>query len=121
METDEPSDLMVFLVDPLGYLRAPDIPQWNGPVNPIHVWNGFENPPYNPWRAWDPEPHTEFSAEVLHPEKGLWTAIVVPRHAEGGDISYTVTGEVAYTCEKRADAAVSDHRTVPGGDVFSRA
>ena len=40
IETDEASDLLVFLIDPEGYLRAPDIPQWNGPVNPIHQWNG---------------------------------------------------------------------------------
>ena len=107
VETDDPSDLLVFLVDPQGYLRAPDIPQWNGPVNPIHVWNGFENPAFNPWRTWNPEPHTEFAAEVLHPEKGLWTVIVVPRYAEGDDITYTVTGEVAYTNQDRADAAIS--------------
>ena len=42
--TAEPSDLLVYLVDPHGYVRAPDMPIWNGPVNPIHVWNGLENP-----------------------------------------------------------------------------
>jgi hypothetical protein len=111
VETDEPSDLLVFLADPQGHLRAPDIPQWNGPVNPIHMWNGCEFDPdaggYEPWREWDPEPHTEFSAEVLHPEKGLWTVIVVPRHAEGDDISYKLTGELTTVNTKRADAAVS--------------
>jgi len=111
VETDTPSDLLVFLVDPEGYLRAPDIPQWNGPVNPIHVWNGCHFDPdaggFGPWRTWDPEPHTEFSAEVLHPEKGLWTAIVVPRDAEGPDVKYTITGEVTITNPDRADAAIS--------------
>ena len=111
VETDDPSDLLVFLVDPEGYLRAPDMPQWNGPVNPIHVWNGCHFDPavhgFGPWRTWNPDPHTEFSAEVLHPEKGLWTAIVVPRDAEGPDLTYTITGEVTTTNSKRANAAVS--------------
>ena len=111
IETDEPSDLLVFLVDPQGHLRAPDMPYWNGPVNPIHVWNGCHFDPevhgFGPWRCWDPDPHTEFEAEVLHPEKGLWTAIVVPREAEGDDVPYTITGEVTYTNSKRADAAIS--------------
>jgi hypothetical protein len=111
VETDDPSDVLLFLVDPQGHLRAPDIPYWNGPVNPIHVWNGCHFDPsaggFDPWRDWVPELHTEFTAEVLHPEKGLWTAIVVPRHAEGDDVTYSITGEVAYTNTKRADAAIS--------------
>jgi hypothetical protein len=107
VETANPSDLLVFLVDPDGWLRAPDMPQWNGPVNPIHVWNGFENPEVNPWREWNPDPHTEFSVEVLHPEKGSWTAIVVPRNAEGPDLDYTITGELKTINPNRADAAIS--------------
>jgi len=109
--TDTASDLLVFLVDPEGHLRSPDIPQWNGPVNPIHVWNGCHFDPevhgFGPWRTWDPDPHTEFSAEVLHPEKGIWTAIVVPRSAEGPDITYDILGEVTITNPDRADAAIS--------------
>ena len=107
LTTDSPSDLLVFLVDPQGNLRAPDLPAWNGPVNPIHVWNGLENPPVNPWRTWNPTPHTEFSAEVLHPEKGTWTAIVVPRNAEGSNVKYTLTTTVRTVNPDRADAAVS--------------
>ncbi|UCF50088.1 MAG: PQQ-like beta-propeller repeat protein [Thermoplasmatales archaeon] len=111
--TSEPSDLVVFLIDPSGHVRAPDIPWWNGgPINPIHVWNGIDHPNYppdcDPWRTWDPEPRTEFSAEVLHPEKGDWTAIVVPRYAEGSNsIDYTITGEVKELNKKRIDAAIS--------------
>ncbi len=107
LQTEELSDLLVFLVDPQGHLRAPDIPQWNGPVNPIHVWNGFENPPDNPWRTWNPGPHLDFSAEVLFPEKGLWTIIVVPRNAEGPDVDYTLDVNVRIINPKRADAAIS--------------
>jgi len=108
IQTDEPSDLLVFLVDPQGHLRAPDIPQWNGPIMPMHQWNGFHNETgFDRWRTWNPEPHTEFSAEVLHPEKGIWTAIVVPRNADGPDVRYSVTGEIRKTSSDRADAAIS--------------
>jgi hypothetical protein len=105
--TDQPSDLLVFLIDPQGYLRAPIIPAWNGPVNPIHIWNGFENPPVNPWRCWNPAPHTEFSAEVLHPEKGTWTAIVVPREANGSNVKYTLNVDMRTVNKDRADAEIS--------------
>jgi hypothetical protein len=105
--TTEASDLLLFLVDPQGNLRAPTIPAWNGPVNPIHIWNGLENPPVNPWRCWDPAPHTEFSAEVLHPEKGTWTAIVVPRDANGSNVKYTLKVDVRTVSQDRADATIS--------------
>jgi hypothetical protein len=110
VKTKELSDLLVFLVDPSGNLRAPIIEAWNGgPVNPIHWWNGFENETgFGNWRSWDPEPHTEFIAEVLHPEKGMWTAIVVPRNAEGKKwITYTITGTVKKLNPKGTNAAIS--------------
>jgi hypothetical protein len=108
--TDTPSDLQVFLVDPDGHLRAPDIPQWNGPVNPMHIWNGGINSTVgvDDWRIWDPEPTTEKYTEVLHPEPGYWTILVVPRRAEGdASIKYTITAEVRTINPKRADAAMS--------------
>ena len=106
--TTDPSDLLVFLIDPTGYVRAPDMPLWNGPVNPIHVWNGLENPAINPWRCWNPEPQTEFTAEVLHPEAGWWTVIVVPRYATGAEkIRYTLTVDQRTVNTKRADAEIS--------------
>jgi hypothetical protein len=110
VKTTELNDLLVFLVDPAGYLRAPNAGAWNGgPVNPIHWWNGFENETgFDKWRSWDPGPHTEFSAEVLHPEKGMWTAIVVPRNAEGSTkIKYTITGTVKKLNSKGTNAAIS--------------
>ncbi|MBE3141539.1 MAG: hypothetical protein IMZ53_13270 [Thermoplasmata archaeon] len=107
LTTTEASDLLVFLIDPQGNLRAPDLPAWNGPVNPIHVWNGLENPEYNPWRNWHPAPHTEYSAEVLHPEKGIWTAIVVPRDANGSNVKYTLNVDVRTVSQDRADATIS--------------
>ena len=108
LTTTESSDLLVYLVDPKGYVRAPDMPIWNGPVNPMHEWNGLENPEVNPWRCWNPEPHTEFTAEVLHPESGWWTVIVVPRYTEGAEkIRYTLTVDQRSVNTKRADAEVS--------------
>ncbi|MBU0497462.1 MAG: PPC domain-containing protein [Candidatus Thermoplasmatota archaeon] len=107
--TDTPSDLQVFLVDPDGHIKAPDLPLWNGPVLPIHQWNGFHNATgFDRWRTWNPEPSTEVYAEVLHPDPGYWTVIVVPRYAEGAaSIKYTVTGEVKTISPKRAHAAMS--------------
>jgi hypothetical protein len=107
LTTTEASDLLLFLIDPQGNLRAPTMPAWNGPVNPIHVWNGLENPAYNPWRNWHPAPHTEYSAEVLHPETGTWTAIVVPRDANGSNYKYTLNVDVRTVNQDRADATIS--------------
>jgi len=107
LTTNQPSDLLVFLIDPQGYLKAPDIPNWNGPVNPIHIWNGLENPSYNPWRTWHPALHTEYTAEILHPETGIWTAIVVPREANGSIVRYTLSVDVKTVNPDRADASIS--------------
>ena len=107
LTTEQSSDLLVFLIDPQGNLRSPIIPAWNGPVNPIHIWNGLENPPVNPWRCWNPAPHTQFTAQVLHPEKGRWTAIVVPRNANGSNYKYTLTVTVRTVSTDRADATMS--------------
>jgi hypothetical protein len=105
--TTEESDLLLFLVDPQGIVRAPVMASWNGPVNPIHVWNGLENPPENPWRYWNPEPHTEYPVEVLHPETGIWTAIVVPRNANGSNVKYSLNVDVRTVNPDRADAEIS--------------
>lgn len=105
--TAQPSDLLVFLINPDGYLTAPELPRWNGPVNPIHVWNGLENPPVNPWRTWNPGLHTDFTAEELHPEAGTWTIIVVPRNADSSSVKYTLTTTIRTTNADRADATIS--------------
>ena len=111
--TSTPSDLLVFLVDPQGFLRAPDVSEWNGgPINPIHEWNGIDSTTYPPscedWADWEVEDHTEFTAEVLHPEVGEWTAIVVPRYnTDTGNIQYTISGKIREINQKRANAALS--------------
>jgi len=107
IETEEPSDLMVFLVDPKGNYREPAYPHWNGPVNPIHEWNGLSYTGFDEWRTWIPEPHLDFTAEVLHPDIGKWTVIVVPRHAHNGEsLKYTITGEIR-NFEEQANADIS--------------
>jgi len=111
--TETNSDLLVFLVDPSGWLRAPDIPDWNGgEIQPIHIWNGMDNPDLPPdvddYQSWIVDPHTEFSAEVLHPEEGEWTAIVVPRYDTGASsIKYTITATIREINDMRANAAMS--------------
>jgi len=113
VSTSSPSDLLVMLVDPEGNIRAPDVPFWNGgPINPIHEWNGIDDPDYPPncdeWREWEVDDHTEFTAEVLHPEKGKWTAIVVPRYSTGSsNIQYTISGKLKEISSKRSNAAIS--------------
>jgi hypothetical protein len=111
--TSTPSDLLVFLVDPQGNIRAPDISDWNGgPINPIHEWNGMDDPALPPdcdeWQSWIVEDHTEFTAEVLHPETGEWTAIVVPRYSSGASsIPYTISAKIREVNPDRANAAIS--------------
>jgi len=113
ISSKEPSDLLVFLIDPEGHLRGLDIPDWNGgPINPIHVWHGFDDgdstTSCSPWRDWNPEPHSVFSVDILHPEKGTWEAIIVPRNSEGSSsIKYTITGSIRKLNHKRVNAAVS--------------
>jgi len=107
LTTTDPSDLIVYLVDPNGIIRAPTMPAWNGPVNPLGIWNGLSNPAYNPWRNWHPAAHTEWSDEVLHPETGAWTAIVVPRDATGANFKYTLNVDVRTVSADRADATMS--------------
>jgi hypothetical protein len=111
--TPTESDLLVFLMDPDGYIRAPDIPYWNGgEISPIHGWNGMDNPsippPTDEWKSWDPEPHTEFTAEVLHPEVGTWEVVVVPRYPTGSSsIQYSLTGTIRVLNQKRLNAELS--------------
>ena len=111
--TNSPSDLLVFLVAPDGHLRAPDMPDWNGgTIRPIHNWNGMDNaeipPDCDDWRSWQMEDHTSFTAEVLHPETGEWTVIVVPRYAQSGSgIPYTLSVKKRALNQLRVDAAIS--------------
>jgi hypothetical protein len=80
VSTDEPSNLMVYLVDPEGNIRRPMKSHYNGgDIKPIHYWNGghWEHD-QDEFRAMIVEPHQEFSVNVHNAMEGDWTAIVVP-------------------------------------------
>jgi len=112
--TDEPSNLIVYLVDPQGNLRAPRMPHYNGgDIKPIHQWNGghWEHD-YDEFRALILEPHNDFSVEINYPSEGKWTAIVVPYlDHETGDASfngaYHVTANIREHNADRTAAALS--------------
>ena len=98
--TNSPSNLMVYLIDPEGYVRRPAIPHYNGgEINPIHIWNGGHwLDDYDEFRAWKLEPHTNFEVEVNNPAKGAWTAIVVPFLDENGqDIGFSGSYHISAT------------------------
>jgi len=80
LETDEPSTLLTYLIDPDGNVRRPTVPEWNGgEIKPLHWWNGghWEHN-FDEYRYWILEPHTEFSVDLHYPMIGDWTLIVVP-------------------------------------------
>jgi len=108
--TSEPSNLIVFLIDPYGNIRKPDMPHWNGgKINPIHIWNGghWEGIGYDEWRNWKIPEHTKFSVEVNHPMKGKWTAIVVPYKQTSGTVDYHITSTIRTYNPKRINAGLS--------------
>jgi hypothetical protein len=112
--TDQPSTLVVYLIDPNGNVRRPTLPHWNGgEILPIHQWNGghWEHN-FDDYRAWIVEPDTEFSVELNHPMEGKWKAIVVPYLSpEGEDIgfsgSYHITAEIRTHNPDRVSASMS--------------
>ncbi|RLF50569.1 MAG: hypothetical protein DRN11_04420, partial [Thermoplasmata archaeon] len=96
IETDEPTYLWVYLVDPFGNVRAPNIPGWSGAyIKPIHQWNGNKTvgDEYD-YSHLIVEPHTSFTAEVHHPMAGKWTVIVVPREDMSGSVTYRIKAEI---------------------------
>ena len=112
--TDEPSNLIVYLIDPYGNVRRPSLPHYNGgEINPIHIWNGGHwLHDYDEFRTWIVKPHTEFSVEVNYPMTGKWTAIVVPYLDENGnDVGfsggYHITAVVRHHNPDRTAAALS--------------
>ncbi|MCD6573808.1 MAG: PPC domain-containing protein [Thermoplasmata archaeon] len=108
--TSEPSNLIVFLIDPYGNIRKPDMPHWNGgKINPVHIWNGghWHGIGFDEWRNWKIPEHTTFSVQVNHPMTGKWTAIVVPYKQTSGSVSYHITATIRTYNPKRIDAGLS--------------
>ncbi len=111
IESNEATPLTIFLVDPDGNVRRPNVPHWNGgEVNPIHYWNGghWEHD-FDEFRSWQPEVSKVHSEEVNYPTTGKWTAIVVPISEEdaGKTYSYNIKAEVRNHNPKRTAAALS--------------
>jgi hypothetical protein len=114
LETDEPSYLLAYLIDPDGNIRRPTTPQWNGgEIKPLHWWNGghWEHN-FDDYRYWIVEPHTEFSFEMHYPMIGDWTLIIVPyfEHPDlygGFDGEYHLTANIRNHNPDRVNAAIS--------------
>ena len=114
LQTQEPSELLAYLVDPDGNIRRPIIPSWNGgEINPIHQWNGGHwQDNSDEYRYWIVEPHEEFSFDLHYPMTGKWTIIIVPyfEHPSlsGGYIGdYHLTVNIRNHNSDRTDAAIS--------------
>jgi len=114
IETDEESNLIIFLIDPNGNIRRPQIPHWNGgEINPIHQWNGghWEHD-FDDFRMWTVEEHLDYDVEINHPMIGKWTAIVVPYVNEnyedvGFNGNYHITAELRKHSTDRVNAGLS--------------
>ncbi|MGC9307397.1 MAG: hypothetical protein ACP5FL_01315 [Thermoplasmatota archaeon] len=108
--TDSPSTMMVYLVDPEGVLRRPNLPHWVGEPEPIHHWNGghWEHN-FEDFRMWRPEPQTTRSVEMQNPSEGTWKAIVVqhPTGQASGSVNVQVTAEVRTHNPDRCNAQLS--------------
>lgn len=114
IETDEPSLLRVFLIDPEGNIRRPMVPEWNGgEIEPIHVWNGghWEHN-WDEYRRTILEPATEREVSVHNAMAGDWTVIVVPyidQTTGYGEFSgtYHITANVRSYGSDRVNAEMS--------------
>jgi len=110
VSTDEPSTLIIYLIDPDGNIRRPTIPHWNGgEIKPIHQWNGghWEHDE-DEYRHWIVEPHTEFTVEVNNPMQGAWTAIVVPYlDHDTGEASFSGSYHITGTFREHGNNRVS--------------
>jgi len=112
--TDEPSNLIVYLIDPKGNVRRPMVPHYNGgEIKPLHYWTGghWEHD-QDDFRTWIIEPHTEYSVNVHNAMEGEWTAIVVPfLDYEAGDVGfnggYHITANIRKYNPDRISAALS--------------
>jgi len=112
--TDEPSNLIVYLIDPDGNVRRPMIPHYNGgEIKPLHQWNGghWEHD-QDEFRAMLIEPHTEYSVNVHNAMEGKWTAIVVPYlNSDLEDVGYNggyhITANIRKYNPDRISAALS--------------
>ncbi|UCB58977.1 MAG: hypothetical protein JSV67_01385 [Thermoplasmatales archaeon] len=114
IKTNEPSNLIVYLIDPNGNVRRPMIPHYNGgEINPLHYWNGGHWEHDQPeFRIMKIDAHDDFSVAVHNCMKGKWTAIVVPylnvdNEAVGFNGEYEITANVRKYNPDRINAGLS--------------
>ena len=111
--TDQASYLEVFLVDPTGSIRRPNVPSWNGgPIKPIHQWNGDHHNGFEEWRRWEPTYSKTHTASIHYPSEGKWTVIVVPHYPYGQEktsdnIDYHIKVDLRQHNTQRVDAGLS--------------
>ncbi len=114
IETDEPSLLMAFIIDPEANIRKPNLPEWNGgEIQPLYHWNGGHwNHDWDEFRRPIFEPVTEREVAVHNVMAGEWTVVVVPYldHDTGyGEFSgsYDITINVRKYSTDRVNAEMS--------------
>ncbi|MGC9554379.1 MAG: PPC domain-containing protein, partial [Thermoplasmatota archaeon] len=114
--TEQPSYLEVFLVDPKGNIRRPDVPHWGDPtyenIEPIHYWNGDHHRGFEDWRYWEPEYTTEHTVSLEYPMTGKWTVIVAPHYPfkeekSSDSIPYHITANIREHNPDRINAQMS--------------
>jgi hypothetical protein len=114
ISTEQPSNLIVYLVDPYGNVRRPMMPHYNGgEIKPIHQWNGghWEHD-QGEFRMMILEPHEDYTVSVHNAMTGKWTAIVVPYlDLDNGfasfDGSYHITANIREYNPDRINSAMS--------------
>jgi hypothetical protein len=120
--TDDPSNLIVYLIDPEGNIRRPSIPHWNGgEINPIHYWNGghWEHDEEE-FRFMRVDPHLDYSISVHNAMKGTWTAIVVPyMDSEEWDIGFSDNYHITANIRKYSSDRISAGLSAANGAVIA--
>ncbi|MFE3845605.1 hypothetical protein ACFL1L_01930 [Thermoplasmatota archaeon] len=102
VHTDQEDYLIAYLIDPLGNVRRPTLPEWNGgEIKPLHWWNGghWEHN-FDEYRYWIVDPHTDFSFDMHYPMTGDWSLIIVP-YFDHPDLYAEFDGEYHLTANIR--------------------
>jgi hypothetical protein len=122
--TEAPSNLIVYLVDPEGHLRKPNIPHYNGgEIKPIHYWNGGHwQHDYDEFRTMILQPHDDYSVEIQYPMEGTWTAIVVPYlESDGSDVGFSGNYHITAIVREHNPKKVASILSAANGAVIASA
>ncbi len=118
----EASNLIIYLIDPEGNLRKPNMPHYNGgEIKPIHYWNGGHwQHDYDEFRSWKLEPHDDFTVSIHYPMEGKWTAIVVPFvDSEVGDVGFSGDYHINAVLRKHNSNRVNSALSASNGAVIA--